>query len=58
MQTSIKIIFPSLVPGAKAVIDKDNGIRVGTIEKLSQLKPAFVKPYGTVTAANSSFLVR
>lgn len=27
------------------------------IEKLAKLKPAFVKPHGTVTAANSSFLV-
>ena len=27
-----------------------------TLEKLSSLKPAFVKPYGTVTAANASFL--
>jgi len=52
----LRDLVPVRVPGAKAVIDKDNGIRVGTIEKLSQLKPAFVKPYGTVTAANSSFL--
>jgi len=27
-----------------------------TIEKLSSLKPAFIKPNGTVTAANASFL--
>ena len=26
------------------------------MEKLSSLKPAFIKPYGTVTAANASFL--
>uniref|UniRef100_A0A8D8LRQ9 acetyl-CoA C-acyltransferase n=1 Tax=Cacopsylla melanoneura TaxID=428564 RepID=A0A8D8LRQ9_9HEMI len=37
-------------------IDKDNGIRVATPEKLAKLKPAFIKPHGTVTAANSSFL--
>lgn len=37
-------------------IDKDNGIRVAPIEKLAKLKPAFVKPHGTLTAANSSFL--
>jgi len=37
-------------------IDKDNGIRVAPIEKLAALKPAFVKPHGTLTAANSSFL--
>lgn len=29
---------------------------MGTIEKLSSLKAAFVKPYGTVTAANASYL--
>ena len=27
-----------------------------TLEKLGTLKPAFVKPHGTHTAANSSFL--
>lgn len=37
-------------------IKKDNGVRVGTLEKLASLKPAFVKPHGTLTAANSSFL--
>lgn len=35
----------------------DNGIKNdSTIEKLSSLKPAFVKPHGTHTAGNSSFL--
>ena len=35
----------------------EGGIRgESTLEKLSTLKPAFVKPYGTVTAANSSYL--
>jgi acetyl-CoA acyltransferase len=29
---------------------------VSTKEQLAKLKPAFVKPYGTVTAANASFL--
>lgn len=37
-------------------VDKDNGIRVAPLEKLAKLKPAFVKPHGTLTAANSSFL--
>lgn len=37
-------------------ISRDNGIRVSPIEKLAQLKPAFVKPHGTITAANASFL--
>ncbi|CAM9266268.1 unnamed protein product [Phaeothamnion confervicola] len=35
----------------------ENGVKSdSTIEKLSSLKPAFVKPHGTHTAANSSFL--
>jgi acetyl-CoA acyltransferase len=35
----------------------ENGIKADTnIEKASKLKPAFVKPHGTHTAANSSFL--
>jgi len=35
----------------------DNGIKIGsTIDKLTSLKPSFVKPHGTVTAGNSSFL--
>mmetsp|Transcript_1209 Transcript_1209/g.3203 ORF Transcript_1209/g.3203 Transcript_1209/m.3203 type:complete len:450 (-) Transcript_1209:67-1416(-) len=39
------------------LVDKDNGIRGdSTLENLQKLKAAFVKPYGTVTAANSSFL--
>jgi len=35
----------------------EQGIRGDTtLEKLSTLKPAFVKPHGTVTAANASYL--
>ncbi|GMT17340.1 hypothetical protein PFISCL1PPCAC_8638 [Pristionchus fissidentatus] len=50
-------IVPVFVDGKKPVTVKaDNGIRVSTLEKLSTLKPAFVKPHGTVTAANASFL--
>ena len=45
-----------LVSGKNSVIENDNGIRVSTPEQLAKLKPAFVKPYGTVTAANASFL--
>jgi acetyl-CoA acyltransferase len=38
-------------------ISVDNGIRGDTsLEKLSSLKAAFVKPHGTHTAANSTFL--
>jgi len=44
------------VPNKSAPVDRDLGIRVATIEKLSSLKPAFIKEYGTVTAANASYL--
>ncbi|XP_014859423.1 PREDICTED: trifunctional enzyme subunit beta, mitochondrial isoform X2 [Poecilia mexicana] len=43
------------VPG-RDIISKDNGIRPSSMEQMAKLKPAFVKPHGTVTAANSSFL--
>lgn len=41
----------------KDTVVRDNGIRPSTLEQMSKLKAAFVKPYGTVTAANSSYLV-
>jgi acetyl-CoA acyltransferase len=44
------------LPPKFAPIKVDNGVRVGKYEKLASLKPAFVKPHGTLTAANSSFL--
>lgn len=50
------IWVPFLVPNVSEVVNKDNGIRVSTPEQLAKLKPAFVKPYGGVTAANASFL--
>ncbi len=38
-------------------VKKDNGFRADTtLEKISKLKPAFVKEGGTITAANASFL--
>lgn len=52
----LKDIIPVKVPGSETFVTKDNGIRVASLEKLSKLKPAFIKPYGTVTAANASFL--
>ncbi|XP_040204145.1 trifunctional enzyme subunit beta, mitochondrial [Rana temporaria] len=48
-------IIPYKVPG-KDTVEKDNGIRPSSMEQMAKLKPAFVKPFGTVTAANSSFL--
>ncbi|XP_056621347.1 trifunctional enzyme subunit beta, mitochondrial isoform X2 [Triplophysa dalaica] len=43
------------VPG-KDIVSKDNGIRISSMEQMGKLKAAFIKPHGTVTAANSSFL--
>ena len=44
------------LPGSGKVVGADNGIRVSTPEQMAKLKPAFVKPHGTVTAGNASFL--
>ncbi|KAL1517456.1 hypothetical protein ABEB36_001217 [Hypothenemus hampei] len=49
-------LLPIQVPGSDKEIIKDNGIRVSTPEQLAKLKPAFIKPHGTITAANASFL--
>lgn len=60
-QAQDKGYFTDLVPfkvsGVAKTVDKDNGIRVSTKEQLAKLRPAFIKPHGTVTAANASFLV-
>merc|ERR1719223_796318 len=49
-------IVPVKVPKGKDFITTDNGIRVSTEQQMAKLKPAFVKPHGSVTAANSSYL--
>ncbi|XP_037779859.1 trifunctional enzyme subunit beta, mitochondrial-like [Penaeus monodon] len=49
-------LVPFKVPGVDQVVDKDNGIRVSTPEQMAKLRPAFVKPHGTITAANASYL--
>jgi len=49
-------IVPVKVPKGKDFITTDNGIRVASDAQLAKLKPAFIKPHGTVTAANSSYL--
>merc|ERR1711963_985655 len=49
-------VVPVFVPAAKKMVQLDNGIRVSTPEQMAKLKPAFIKPHGTVTAANASFL--
>lgn len=49
-------VVPYFVPRGKQqqTVATDNTIRVSTIEKLSKLNPAFVKPHGTITAGNAS----
>lgn len=48
-------IIPTAVPPKFKALTTDNTIRGNsTIEKLASLKPVFVKPFGTVTAGNSS----
>lgn len=50
-------IFPISVNKGSTIVKEDNGVRGdSTIEKLSSLRLAFVKPHGTVTAGNASFL--
>jgi len=44
------------VPGKGKMVSGDNGIRVSTPEQMAKLKPAFIRPHGTITAANASFL--
>eukprot|EP00038_Savillea_parva_P007963 m.173597 g.173597 ORF g.173597 m.173597 type:complete len:464 (+) comp13716_c0_seq1:45-1436(+) len=52
----LKDVIPVKIPGKAEFQTTDNGIRVSSMEKLSSLNPAFIKPHGTVTAANASFL--
>lgn len=48
-------ILPIAVPPDFELLTEDNTIRRDTsLEKLAKLPPAFVKPFGTVTAGNSS----
>lgn len=54
-------VVPVAVPGGSGgtggvrVVTTDNGVREDTSsERLASLSPAFVKPFGTVTAGNSS----
>lgn len=50
-------IAPVSAPPDWAPVAADNGVRADTsMEKLSSLKPAFDRAFGTVTAGNSSFL--
>lgn len=48
-------VLPAYVPPYKEVFERDENIRAdSTLEKLSSLRPAFDRRYGTVTAGNST----
>lgn len=48
-------IIPAIFPPDFDPLTKDNTIRTdSTLEKLAKLEPVFVKPFGTITAGNSS----
>jgi acetyl-CoA acetyltransferase family protein len=50
-------IAPVRVPPSFAEINRDNGVRGdSTPERMASLRPAFDRRFGTVTAANSSYL--
>lgn len=50
-----KEIHPTTVPPVFKALMSDNTIRTDTsLEKLAGLEPVFVRPFGTVTAGNSS----
>lgn len=48
-------LLPAAVPPDFEAIEHDNTFREDTsMEKLKELKPAFIKPHGTITAGSSS----
>lgn len=49
-------LTPVFVKGARQPVTEDNGIRVGEPAQLARLRPAFDRRFGTLTAANSSYL--
>jgi acetyl-CoA acyltransferase len=52
-----KELIPVSIPPSFKKITHDNSFRADTsLEKLGTLRPAFIKPHGTVTAGNASFL--
>ncbi len=50
-------LIPAKIPPRFNIVKHDNGFRGDTsMEKLGKLRPAFIKPHGTITAGNASFL--
>jgi acetyl-CoA acyltransferase len=54
--TDVVPMFVPYGPKKGQTVSADNGIRVSTQEQMAKLKAAFIKPHGTVTAGNSSYL--
>ena len=52
----LKDVLKVFVPGRDLPVSRDMGVKPD-LEKSQSLKPAFVKPHGTVTAANASYRV-
>ncbi len=52
-----KEVVPVVTAPHFKMVDRDNGVRGDTTpEKIAKLRPAFDRKFGTLTAANSSFL--
>lgn len=51
----LKDVLKVFIPGADKPVSVDGGVNPD-LEKSSKLRAAFVKPHGTITAANASFL--
>ncbi|XP_065890708.1 trifunctional enzyme subunit beta, mitochondrial-like [Dysidea avara] len=49
-------ILSITVPGKLTMVKSDNGVRVSTEKQMAKLRPAFIRPHGTITAANASYL--
>ncbi|MFV2071417.1 MAG: acetyl-CoA C-acyltransferase [Thermoanaerobaculales bacterium] len=50
-------IVPAYIPPRYAEVAEDNGVRGDTtMEKMSKLRPAFDRRFGTITAGNASYL--
>ena len=52
----LKDLAPFFVPRGKkqTTISTDNTVRITPMDKLEKLKPAFIRPYGTITAGEST----
>jgi acetyl-CoA acyltransferase len=49
-------VLTVFAPGKSKPVTLDNGVRPSSPDQMGKLKPSFVKPHGTITAANASFL--